>query len=132
MPSAPEPLLRAKELIDRRYFQPLDVRALARTAGLSPAHFSREFHRAFGESPHQYVIARRMEHAAALLQSSEEPIADICRRVGLRSVGSFTSCFSRTFGEPPASYRAARSPASTHPRAGRARGSTPDRRASSG
>jgi AraC-like DNA-binding protein len=117
MPSAREPLQQAKELIDQRYFEPLDVRALARTAGLSPAHFSREFHRAFGKSPHQYVIARRMERAAALLQSSEQqPVAEICRRVGLRSVGSFTSCFSRTFGEPPASYRAARSAASTRPR----------------
>ena len=120
MPSAPEPLLRAKELIDRRYFEPLDVRALARTAGLSRAHFSREFHRAFGETPHQYVIARRMEHAAALLQSSDRPIAEICRRVGLRSVGSFTSRFTRTFGEPPGSYRAARSATSTQSRAARA------------
>lgn len=108
MPSAPEPLLRAKELIDTRYFEPLDVRALARAARLSPAHFSREFRRAFGEPPHQYLIARRMERAAALLQTSDQPVAEACRNVGLRSVGSFTSCFTRTFGEPPASYRAAR------------------------
>jgi AraC-like DNA-binding protein len=103
----PERLRRAKEVIDTSYFEPLDVAALARTALLSPAHFSRLFRRAFGTPPHQYLIARRMERAAVLLRTTDRPVNDICRTVGLRSVGSFTTRFSRTFGTAPTVYRAA-------------------------
>ena len=71
---------------------------LARAARLSPAHFSREFRRAFGESPHQYLLTRRLERAAALLRSTDRSVADICITVGLRSVGSFTTSFRRAFG----------------------------------
>ena len=97
----------AKELIDTRYAEPLGVAVLARAVGMSRAHFSREFHRTFGASPHQYLVARRMERAAALLRAADPPIADVCRAVGLRSVGSFTTRFTHTFGVPPAAYRAA-------------------------
>ena len=99
-------LLRAKDLIDARYREPLDVPTLARAAHLSPAHFSREFRRAFGETPHQYLLTRRLERAAALLRSTDRTVADICLAVGLRSVGSFTTSFSRTFGRSPTAYRA--------------------------
>jgi AraC-like DNA-binding protein len=109
MSSARDGLLRAKDRIDAHYSEPLDVRGLARTAGLSEAHFSRQFHRAFGESPHQYVIARRMSRAAALLVAGDRPIAEICRSVGLRSIGSFTTMFGRRFGVSPGAYRSARS-----------------------
>ena len=84
-------LLRARDLADARYFEPLAVDDLARAAGLSRAHFSREFQRAFGESPHAYLLTRRMERAAALLRNTDRPVTDICFSVGLRSVGSFTS-----------------------------------------
>jgi AraC-like DNA-binding protein len=104
-------LLRAKDLVDARYREPLDVPTLARAAKLSPAHFSREFRRAFGESPHQYLLMRRMERAAALLRSTDRSVADICLTVGLRSVGSFTSSFGRTYGLSPTAYRAAHPPA---------------------
>jgi AraC-like DNA-binding protein len=104
-------LLRAKDLVDARYREPLDVPALARAARLSPAHFSREFRRTFGETPHQYLLMRRMERAAALLRNTDRPVAEICLAVGLRSVGSFTTSFTRTFGCPPAAYRAAHPPA---------------------
>jgi AraC-like DNA-binding protein len=104
-------LLRAKDLVDARYRDPLDVPALARAARLSPAHFSREFRRTFGETPHQYLLMRRMERAAALLRNTDRPIAEICLAVGLRSVGSFTTSFTRTFGRPPMAYRAAHPPA---------------------
>jgi AraC-like DNA-binding protein len=104
-------LLRAKDLVDARYREPLDVPALARAAKLSPAHFSREFKRAFGESPHQYLLMRRMERAAALLRNTDRSVADICFTVGLRSVGSFTTSFGRTFGLSPTAYRAAHPPA---------------------
>ena len=91
-------LLRAKDLADSRYFEPLDVAALARAARLSPAHFSREFRRAFGESPHQYLLTRRLERAAALLRTTDRSVADICITVGLRSIGSFTTSFGRPTG----------------------------------
>jgi transcriptional regulator GlxA family with amidase domain len=107
-------LLRAKDLVDGRYTEPLDVDDLAHAAGLSRAHFSREFRRAFGESPHAYLLTRRLERAAALLRSTDRSVADICFSVGLQSVGSFTSSFTRTFGISPTSYRARYPPAADH------------------
>src|SRR6266700_621448 len=107
-------LLRAKDLVDARYRDPLDVPALAQAARLSPAHFSREFRRAFGETPHQYLLTRRLERAAALLRSTDRSVADICFTVGLRSVGSFTTSFTRTYGRSPTAYRAEFPPASQH------------------
>jgi AraC-like DNA-binding protein len=104
-------LLRAKDLVDARYREPLEVGDLARAARLSPAHFSREFRRVFGESPHQYLQMRRLERAAALLRNTDRSVADICLTVGLRSVGSFTTSFGRTFGMTPTEYRAAHPPA---------------------
>jgi transcriptional regulator GlxA family with amidase domain len=109
-------LLRAKDLMDARYREPLDVAALARAARLSPAHFSREFRRAFGETPHQYLLTRRLERAAALLRNTDHSVADICFAVGLRSVGSFTTSFGRAFGRSPTAYRAAHPPAATRAR----------------
>ena len=109
-------LLRAKDLVDARYREPLDVRALARAARLSPAHFSREFRRAFGQPPHQYLLMRRLERAAALLRNTDRSVADICLTVGLASVGSFTTSFGRTFGLSPTAYRAAHPPAATRAR----------------
>src|SRR4029453_18313811 len=104
-------LLRAKDLADARYFEPLDVDDLARAAGLSRFHFSREFRRAFGDSPHAYLLTRRLERAAALLRTTDRSVADICFAVGLRSVGSFTTSFKRTFGTSPTAYRVAFPPA---------------------
>jgi AraC-like DNA-binding protein len=104
-------LLRAKDLIDARYREPLDVPALARAAHLSQAHFSREFRRAFGETPHQYLLTRRLERAASLLRSTDRSVVDICFMVGLQSVGSFTTSFTRMFGKSPAAYRSAYPPA---------------------
>src|SRR5437870_13722530 len=109
-------LLRAKDLIDARYREPLDVPTLARAARLSPAHFSREFRRAFGETPHRYLLTRRLERAAALLRNTDRTVMDICLTVGLRSVGSFTTSFGRTFGLSPTAYRVAHPPAAPRAR----------------
>jgi AraC-like DNA-binding protein len=109
-------LLRAKDLIDARYREQLDVPALARAARLSTAHFSREFRRSFGETPHQYLLTRRLERAAALLRNTDRTVADICLTVGLRSVGSFTTSFGRAFGMSPTAYRASYPPASARVR----------------
>ena len=109
-------LLRAKDLVDARYREPLDVKALARAAHLSPAHFSREFRRAFGETPHQYLLTRRLERAAALLRNTDRSVADVCMTVGLRSVGSFTTTFGRTYGMTPTEYRSANPPAAIRAR----------------
>jgi AraC-like DNA-binding protein len=109
-------LLRAKDLMDARYREPLDVAELARVAHLSPAHFSREFRKTFGETPHQYLLTRRMERAAELLRNTDRSVADICLTVGMRSVGSFTTTFGRTYGMSPTAYRATYPPASTRAR----------------
>jgi transcriptional regulator GlxA family with amidase domain len=115
-------LLRAKDLADARYFEPLTVADLAAAARLSPAHFSRRFKATFGESPHQYLLTRRLERAAALLRATDWQVADICFAVGAQSVGSFTASFSRVFGlapTAPSSWRPtnARLPTTSCPRA---------------
>jgi AraC-like DNA-binding protein len=107
-------LLRAKDLIDARYFEPLVVDDLAGAAGLSRAHYSREFRRAFGESPHAYLLTRRLERAAGLLRTTDRSVADICFSVGLQSVGSFTTSFTRTYGVAPSAYRAQFPPAADY------------------
>jgi AraC-like DNA-binding protein len=99
-------LLRAKDLADARYSEPIEVADMAGAAALSKAHFSREFRRTFGESPHQYLLTRRLERAAALLRMTDWTVAEICFSIGLRSVGSFTTSFRRAFGESPTEYRA--------------------------
>jgi AraC-like DNA-binding protein len=104
-------LLRAKDLADARYFEPLGVDDMARAAGLSRAHFSREFRRTFGDPPHSYLLTRRLERTAALLRSTDQSVAEICFSIGLQSVGSFTSSFTRTFGRSPTAYRASFQPA---------------------
>jgi AraC-like DNA-binding protein len=104
-------LLRAKDLADLRYAEALEVDDLARAAGLSRAHFSREFRRVFGESPHAYLLTRRLERAAALLRNTDRSVADVCFTVGLQSVGSFTTSFTRTYGLSPTAYRARYPPA---------------------
>src|SRR5438067_12768920 len=112
--SRPRDLLRAKDLADARYFEPLGVEDLARAAGFSRAHFSRAFRRTFGESPHAYLLTRRLERAAALLRNTDHSVADICFSVGLQSVGSFTSSFTRTYRCSPTAYRASFPPASQY------------------
>ena len=109
-------LLRARDLADARYADAIRVADMARAAGLSPAHFSREFRHTFGESPHQYLLTRRLERAAALLRSTDRTVTDICLLVGLESVGSFTTSFRRMFGATPTAYRAAHPPASNFAR----------------
>jgi AraC-like DNA-binding protein len=109
-------LLRAKDLADARYFEPLDVDDLANAAGLSRAHFSREFRRAFGEPPHSYLLTRRLERAAALLRTTDRSVAEICLDIGLTSVGSFTTSFTRTFELSPTAYRAKYPPATQYAR----------------
>src|SRR5215210_4901887 len=107
-------LVRAKDLADARYFEPLDVDDLAHAAGLSRAHFSREFRRAFGDSPHAYLLTRRLERAAALLRTTDRSVIDICLSLGLRSVGSFTTSFTRTYGVSPRAYRSSFPAAADH------------------
>jgi len=106
-------LLRAKDLADARYFEPLGVDDLAAAAGLSRAHFSREFRRAFGVAPHAYLLTRRLERAAALLRTTDNTVAEICLAVGLQGIGSFTTSFKRAYGKTPTQYRASFAPASS-------------------
>ena len=105
-------LLHARDVADARYVEPLGVDDLAAAARLSRAHFSREFRQAFGESPHSYLLTRRLERAAALLRTTDRSVADVCFSVGLQSLGSFTTSFKRMFGVSPAAYRAQYPPAS--------------------
>jgi AraC-like DNA-binding protein len=97
-------LRRARDRIDRDYAEPLDVPAMARTALMSPAHFSRKFRAAYGESPYSYLMTRRMERAKAFLRQGLS-VTDTCRAVGCTSLGSFSSRFTEIVGETPSQYR---------------------------
>ncbi|MEA2310745.1 MAG: hypothetical protein QOE28_713 [Solirubrobacteraceae bacterium] len=107
-------LLRARDLADARYAEPLGVDDMAAAAGLSRAHFSREFRRTFGVSPYAYLLTRRLERAATLLRVTDRSISDVCFSVGLASVGSFTTSFRRMFGVSPSAYRERFPPASAY------------------
>ena len=98
-------LLRAKDEIDRRYAEPLEVAELARTALASEAHFARSFKRAFGETPGRYLQRRRIERAADLLRETDLPVTQVCLDVGFTSLGSFGNAFRALIGEPPSAYR---------------------------
>lgn len=97
-------LRRARDLMDRDYAQPLDVPAMARTALMSPAHFSRKFRAAYGETPYSYLMTRRIERAKALLRRGVS-VTDTCVAVGCTSLGSFSSRFTEIVGETPSHYR---------------------------
>jgi AraC-like DNA-binding protein len=99
-------MLRARDTMDRAFSQPLDVRALARVAHVSPAHFSRQFRATFGEPPHRYLQRRRVERAMELLRETDRSVTDICFDVGFNSLGTFSRTFRAVGGEPPSSYRA--------------------------
>nr|WP_284255252.1 helix-turn-helix transcriptional regulator [Pseudolysinimonas kribbensis] len=98
-------LRRARDLMDREYARPLDVAAMAATAFMSPAHFSRQFRAAYGETPYGYLMTRRIERAMALLRGGMS-VTDACMAVGATSLGSFSSKFSEIVGETPSAYRA--------------------------
>jgi AraC-like DNA-binding protein len=99
-------LLRVRDLIDRAYAGPLDLPALARSAHVSESHFARSFKAAFGETPHRYLLRRRMERAKALLRAGELSVTEVCLAVGFTSLGSFSTQFRRFVGESPTAYRA--------------------------
>ena len=107
-------LLRARDLADAHFEEPIGVAEMAGVAGLSQAHFSRAFRQAFGVAPHAYLLTRRLERAAAMLRMTDRSVADICMSVGLQSVGSFTTSFRRMFGKTPTEYRGSFPPASAH------------------
>jgi transcriptional regulator GlxA family with amidase domain len=97
-------LRRARDFMDREYAEPLDVPAMARTALMSPSHFSRKFRAAYGETPYSYLMTRRIERAKALLRQGLS-VTDTCLAVGCTSLGSFSSRFTEIVGETPSQYR---------------------------
>jgi transcriptional regulator GlxA family with amidase domain len=99
-------LRRARDRMDREYAQPLDVPALARTALMSTAHFSRRFREAYSETPYSYLMTRRIERAKALLRQGELSVTAVCFEVGCTSLGSFSARFTELVGETPSAYRA--------------------------
>jgi AraC-like DNA-binding protein len=99
-------LRRARDLIDREYARPLDVPAIARAALMSPAHFSRQFREAYGETPYSYLMTRRIERAKALLRRGDLSVTEVCMEVGCTSLGSFSTRFTELVGESPSAYRA--------------------------
>jgi transcriptional regulator GlxA family with amidase domain len=99
-------LRRARDRMDREYAQPLDVPALARTALMSPAHFSRRFREAYSETPYSYLMTRRIERAKALLRRGDLSVTDVCFAVGCTSLGSFSARFTELVGQTPSGYRA--------------------------
>ena len=99
-------LRRVRDRIDREYAQPLDVEALARGANMSAGHLSREFKRAYGESPYSYLMTRRIERAMALLRRDDLSVTEVCFTVGCSSLGTFSTRFTELVGMPPSAYRA--------------------------
>jgi AraC-like DNA-binding protein len=99
-------LRRARDLMDREYARPLDVPAMARAALMSPAHFSRQFRAAYGETPYGYLMTRRIERAKALLRRGDRSVTEVCLEVGCTSLGSFSTRFTEIVGESPSAYRA--------------------------
>ncbi len=99
-------LRRVRDRIDREYAQPLDVEALACGAHMSAGHLSREFRRAYGESPYSYLMTRRIERAMALLRRGDLSVTDVCFAVGCASLGTFSTRFTELVGVPPSTYRA--------------------------
>jgi AraC-like DNA-binding protein len=99
-------LRRARDRMDREYAEPLDVAALARTALMSTAHFSRRFREAYGETPYSYLMTRRIERASALLRRGDMTVTEACFAVGCTSLGSFSARFTQVIGETPSAYRA--------------------------
>ncbi|MFD4421821.1 helix-turn-helix transcriptional regulator [Agromyces sp. NPDC058484] len=97
-------LRRARDLIDREYAKPLDVPTMAEKALMSPAHFSRQFRAAYGETPYSYLMTRRIERAMALLRVGMS-VTDACMAVGCTSLGSFSSRFTEIVGITPSEYR---------------------------
>jgi AraC-like DNA-binding protein len=130
-------LRRARDRMDREYAQPLNIPALARTALMSPAHFSRRFREAYSETPYSYLMTRRIERAKALLRRGDLSVTDVCFAVGCTSLGSFSARFTEVVGETPSLYRArdhdelrvmapCQAMVVTRPRRGRGRGRTGD------
>jgi AraC-like DNA-binding protein len=103
-------LLRARDAMDRAYADPLDVRAVAAVAHISPAHFSRCFRTVFGESPHRYLQRRRVERSMFLLRESHRTVTDICFGVGFSSLGTFSRTFREIVGQTPSAYREGHGP----------------------
>jgi AraC-like DNA-binding protein len=103
-------LLRARDAMDRAYAEPLDVRALAAIAHISPAHFSRCFRSVFGETPHRYLQRRRIERSMFLLRETDRTVTDVCLDVGFTSLGTFGRTFREIAGDTPRSYRARHHP----------------------
>lgn len=99
-------LRRARDFMDREYAEPLDVPTMARAALMSPAHFSRQFKGAYGETPYTYLMTRRIERAQMLLRKGELSVTEVCIEVGCTSLGSFSSRFTELVGETPTAYRA--------------------------
>jgi AraC-like DNA-binding protein len=98
-------LRRVRDRIDREYAQPLDVEALARGVHLSAGHLSREFRRAYGESPYSYLMTRRIERAMALFRRGDLSVTEVCFTVGCSSLGTFSTRFTELVGMPPSVYR---------------------------
>ena len=98
-------MLRARDEMDRAYYQPLDIPALAAVASVSEAHFIRTFNATFGETPHRYLQRRRVERAMFLLRATDRPVTEICLDVGFSSLGTFSRSFSDIVGESPTTYR---------------------------
>ncbi len=98
-------LRRVRDRIDRDYAQPLDVEGLARDAGMSAGHLSRQFRLAYGESPYAYLMTRRVERAMALLRRGGMSVTEVCFEVGCSSLGTFSTRFAELVGVPPSVYR---------------------------
>jgi AraC-like DNA-binding protein len=98
-------IARVNAFIDENLHRTLHVRDLSAVAHRSPAHFSRKFKLAVGESPHAYVMRRRLERACHLMMTSAAPLTDIALNVGFSDQAHLCRLFRQAFGQSPANWR---------------------------
>jgi len=98
-------ILRVRAFIDGNLHRAIHIRDLSAIARRSPAHFSRKFKLAVGESPHAYVVRRRLERACHLMMTSAEPLSEIALSVGFSDQAHLCRLFRQAFGQSPAHWR---------------------------
>ena len=94
-----------RDYIAGNFHAPLSLSDMAKQANLSPYHFLRVFKEIYGETPNEFLIRLRVEHAKNMLITENMSVSEVCEKVGYASLGSFSSLFLKQVGLAPTMYR---------------------------